>query len=152
MCSLCNKVLYLVLHNKFVRSSKHKKYKAKTLKTHHNEMIGFLLIFSLFKLPIQITMLAYNKSQNNMLILQESCIDSSGSLVIYSPMDLPAINIALSGEDTTYIPLLPSDFTISSDGRQGQRSNEASCNITNNGTMGDNRSGDYLLQLCFKFW
>ncbi|KAK4370764.1 hypothetical protein RND71_010239 [Anisodus tanguticus] len=80
---------------------------------------------------------AYNTSDNNMLILQESCIDSSGSLVVYSPVDLQSINIAMSGEDTTYIPLLPSGFTISPDGRQDRGSHEA-----NNGTMGDhNRAG-----------
>lgn len=55
-----------------------------------------------------------------MLILQESCIDSSGSLVVYCPVDLPAINIAMSGEDPSYIPLLPSGFTISPDGRADQ--------------------------------
>ncbi|OIT01429.1 PREDICTED: homeobox-leucine zipper protein HDG11-like [Nicotiana attenuata] len=93
---------------------------------------------------------AYNTSQNNMLILQESCIDSSGSLVIYSPVDLPSINVAMSGEDTTYIPLLPSGFTISPDGRQGQRSNEASCSSTNNGTMGDNRSEGSLVTVVFQ--
>ncbi|KAK4428167.1 Homeobox-leucine zipper protein HDG11 [Sesamum alatum] len=60
---------------------------------------------------------ALNTSQNNMLILQESCIDSSGSLVVYCPVDLPAINLAMSGEDPSYIPLLPSGFTISPDGR-----------------------------------
>ncbi|KAG9457672.1 hypothetical protein H6P81_002180 [Aristolochia fimbriata] len=60
---------------------------------------------------------ALNASQNNMLILQESCIDTSGSLVVYAPVDLPAINIAMSGEDPSYIPLLPSGFTISPDGR-----------------------------------
>ncbi|KAL0318663.1 UNVERIFIED_CONTAM: Homeobox-leucine zipper protein HDG11 [Sesamum angustifolium] len=60
---------------------------------------------------------ALNTSQNNMLILQESCIDSSGSLVVYCPIDLPAINIAMSGEDPSYIPLLPSGFTITPDGR-----------------------------------
>ncbi|XP_027359063.1 homeobox-leucine zipper protein HDG11-like isoform X2 [Abrus precatorius] len=59
---------------------------------------------------------AFNTSQNNMLILQESCVDSSGSLVVYCPVDLPAINIAMSGEDPSYIPLLPSGFTISPDG------------------------------------
>ncbi|KAI3464189.1 hypothetical protein Pfo_020852 [Paulownia fortunei] len=63
---------------------------------------------------------AFNTSQNNMLILQESCIDSSGSLVVYCPVDLPAINIAMSGEDPSYIPLLPSGFTISPDGRPDQ--------------------------------
>ncbi|GFP99068.1 homeobox-leucine zipper protein hdg11 [Phtheirospermum japonicum] len=58
----------------------------------------------------------FNTSQNNMLILQESCIDSSGSLVVYCPVDLPSINIAMSGEDPSYIPILPSGFTISPDG------------------------------------
>lgn len=76
---------------------------------------------------------AYNTSQNNMLILQESCIDSSGSLVVYSPVDLQSINIAMSGEDTTYIPLLPSGFTISADGRK-----EASMD---NGIMGEGGRG-----------
>lgn len=47
-----------------------------------------------------------------MLILQESCTDSSGSMVVYAPIDLPAINIVMSGEDPSYIPLLPSGFTI----------------------------------------
>ncbi|PKI53430.1 hypothetical protein CRG98_026120 [Punica granatum] len=62
---------------------------------------------------------AFNTSQNNMLILQESCVDSSGCLVVYCPVDLPAINLAMSGEDTSYIPLLPSGFAISPDGRTG---------------------------------
>lgn len=75
-----------------------------------------------------ISMQAYNTSQNNMLILQESCIDSSGCLVVYSPVDLPAINMAMSGEDPTYIPLLPSGFTISPDGRS-DRGNSTKINI-----------------------
>ncbi|KAL1823607.1 hypothetical protein ACET3Z_010385 [Daucus carota] len=60
---------------------------------------------------------AFNTSQSNMLVLQESCIDSSGSLVVYSPVDLHSINIAMSGEDPSFIPLLPSGFTISPDGK-----------------------------------
>ncbi|KAH6770522.1 homeodomain GLABROUS 11 [Perilla frutescens var. hirtella] len=60
---------------------------------------------------------ALNTSQNNMLILQESCLDSSGCcLVVYCPVDLPSINVAMSGEDTCFIPLQPSGFTISPDG------------------------------------
>ncbi|KAG6404280.1 hypothetical protein SASPL_136526 [Salvia splendens] len=62
---------------------------------------------------------ALNTSQNNMLILQESCLDSSGSLVVYCPVDLPSIHLAMSGEDTSFIPLLPSGFTISPDGSRG---------------------------------
>ncbi|XP_008240378.1 PREDICTED: homeobox-leucine zipper protein HDG11 [Prunus mume] len=78
---------------------------------------------------------AFNTSQNNMLMLQESCIDSSGSLVVYSPVDLPSINIAMSGEDPSYIPLLPSGFTISPDGRpeQGDGASTSSCNVHGSG-------------------
>lgn len=50
-----------------------------------------------------------------MLILQESCIDSSGALVVYSPVDLHAINIAMSGQDPSFIPILSSGFAISPD-------------------------------------
>ncbi|CAM0943827.1 unnamed protein product [Alopecurus aequalis] len=58
-----------------------------------------------------------NASQNSMLILQESCADASGSLVVYAPIDLPAANVVMSGEDPSSIPLLPSGFTILPDGR-----------------------------------
>lgn len=60
---------------------------------------------------------AANASESSTLILQESCIDSSGSLVVYCPVDLHAINIVINGEDPSYIPLLPSGFAISPDGR-----------------------------------
>ncbi|KAJ8479264.1 hypothetical protein OPV22_022991 [Ensete ventricosum] len=56
---------------------------------------------------------------HNMLILQESCTDASGSVVVYSPIDLPAMNTIMSGEDASYIHILPSGFTILPDGRLG---------------------------------
>ncbi|GAV58909.1 Homeobox domain-containing protein/START domain-containing protein [Cephalotus follicularis] len=87
---------------------------------------------------------AMNTSQNNMLILQESCIDSSGSLVVYCPVDLPAINIAMSGEDPSYIPLLPSGFTISPDGRQKVGDGAS----TSSSTQG--RSGGSLITVAFQ--
>lgn len=52
-----------------------------------------------------------------MLILQESCTDPLGSLVIYAPVDMPAMNVAVSGQDSSEIPILPSGFVISGDGR-----------------------------------
>ncbi|KAM0918232.1 hypothetical protein ACQ4PT_008847 [Festuca glaucescens] len=58
-------------------------------------------------------------SQNSMLVVQESCTDASGSLVVYSPIDIPAANVVMSGEDPSGIPLLPSGFTIWPDGRSG---------------------------------
>ena len=54
-----------------------------------------------------------------MLILQESCTDASGALVVYSPIDIPAANVVMSGEDPSGIPLLPSGFAILPDGRPG---------------------------------
>uniref|UniRef100_A0ACD5ZKY2 Uncharacterized protein n=1 Tax=Avena sativa TaxID=4498 RepID=A0ACD5ZKY2_AVESA len=58
-------------------------------------------------------------SQNSMLVVQESCTDASGALVVYSPIDIPAANVVMSGEDPSAIPLLPSGFTIWPDGRSG---------------------------------
>ncbi|KAM0949143.1 putative transcription factor & lipid binding HD-SAD family [Dioscorea sansibarensis] len=69
---------------------------------------------------------AFNASQNNMLILQESCTDASGSLVVYAPVDLQGINVVMSGEDPSYVPLLPSGFAILPDGRAGGASTSSS--------------------------
>ncbi|GMI99485.1 homeodomain GLABROUS 11, HOMEODOMAIN GLABROUS 11, ENHANCED DROUGHT TOLERANCE 1 [Hibiscus trionum] len=92
---------------------------------------------------------AFNSSHNNMLILQESCIDSSGSLVVYCPVDLPAINVAMSGEDPSYIPLLPSGFTISPDGHPDQGGDGASTSSSAvHGSMG--LSGGSLITVAFQ--
>ncbi|OWM77662.1 homeobox-leucine zipper protein MERISTEM L1-like [Punica granatum] len=57
-----------------------------------------------------------NSSQSNMLILQESCTDSTGSYVIYAPVDIVSMNVVLSGGDPDYVALLPSGFAILPDG------------------------------------
>ncbi|GAV85193.1 Homeobox domain-containing protein/START domain-containing protein [Cephalotus follicularis] len=57
-----------------------------------------------------------NSNQSNMLILQESCTDSTGSYVIYAPVDIVAMNVVLSGGDPDYVALLPSGFAILPDG------------------------------------
>ena len=51
-----------------------------------------------------------------MLILQESSSDSTGSYVIYAPVDIAAMNVVLSGGDPAYVALLPSGFAILPDG------------------------------------
>ena len=51
-----------------------------------------------------------------MLILQESCSDSTGSYVIYAPIDVVAMNVILGGGDPNYVALLPSGFAILLDG------------------------------------
>ncbi|KAK9064200.1 hypothetical protein SSX86_015580 [Deinandra increscens subsp. villosa] len=57
-----------------------------------------------------------NSSQSNMLILQESSSDSSGSYVIYAPVDIASMKVVLSGGDPDYVALLPSGFAILPDG------------------------------------
>ncbi|XP_057544611.1 homeobox-leucine zipper protein PROTODERMAL FACTOR 2 [Amaranthus tricolor] len=60
-----------------------------------------------------------NSSQSNMLILQESSTDSTGSYVIYAPVDIVAMNVVLNGGDPDYVALLPSGFAILPDGPDG---------------------------------
>ena len=45
-------------------------------------------------------------------MLQESCTDPSGSLVVYSTMEVDAIQLAMSGEDPSCIPIFPIGFAI----------------------------------------
>ncbi|KAH7549461.1 hypothetical protein JRO89_XS13G0035600 [Xanthoceras sorbifolium] len=88
---------------------------------------------------------AFNTSQNSMLILQESCVDNSGSLVVYCPVDLSQINVAMSGDDPSYIPLLPSGFAISPDGRPDQGGGDgASTSSSTHGNVGTRSSGSLI--------
>ncbi|KAL6856845.1 hypothetical protein ACP4OV_018227 [Aristida adscensionis] len=57
-----------------------------------------------------------NSGHNDMLILQESCTDASGSYVVYAPVDMEAMSMVLSGGDPDYVALLPSGFAILPDG------------------------------------
>ncbi|CAK7338805.1 unnamed protein product [Dovyalis caffra] len=84
-------------------------------------------------------------SENNMLILQESCTDSSGSMVVYAPVDIPAMNMAISGEDSSIIPILPSGFVISDDGRPDTGGNSS----TSTSSTGAD-SGGSLLTVAFQ--
>ncbi|KAJ7960041.1 Homeobox-leucine zipper protein [Quillaja saponaria] len=56
-------------------------------------------------------------NEQNMLIFQESYADPLGSLLIYTPIDVLAVDFAIRGEDSSSIPILPSGFVISGDGR-----------------------------------
>ncbi|KMZ59789.1 Homeobox-leucine zipper protein ROC8 [Zostera marina] len=58
---------------------------------------------------------------DNMVILQESFSEAaSGSMVVSAPIDLRSTNLVMSGEDPSYIPLLPSGFSIVPDGRSSR--------------------------------
>ncbi|PWZ43775.1 Homeobox-leucine zipper protein ROC1 [Zea mays] len=66
--------------------------------------------------PFFVSMQSANSNQSNMLILQESCTDASGSYVVYAPVDVVAMNVVLNGGDPDYVALLPSGFAILPDG------------------------------------
>ncbi|GAV72495.1 Homeobox domain-containing protein/START domain-containing protein [Cephalotus follicularis] len=55
---------------------------------------------------------AISTNENNMLILQETWSDVSGSLVVYAPVDMPSMHIVMNGGDSAYVALLPSGFAI----------------------------------------
>lgn len=58
-----------------------------------------------------------NANQNSMLILQETSIDASGAIVVYAPVDIPAMHSVMNGGDSSYVALLPSGFAILPDGQ-----------------------------------
>ncbi|CAH8325332.1 unnamed protein product [Eruca vesicaria subsp. sativa] len=60
---------------------------------------------------------AMNASQSSMLILQETSIDASGAIVVYAPVDIPAMHAVMNGGDSAYVALLPSGFAILPDGQ-----------------------------------
>ncbi|GJN26374.1 hypothetical protein PR202_gb14300 [Eleusine coracana subsp. coracana] len=75
-----------------------------------------------------------NSNQSNMLILQESCTDASGSYVIYAPVDVVAMNVVLNGGDPDYVALLPSGFAILPDGPAGS-SLQPDGGVSSNGSL-----------------
>lgn len=66
---------------------------------------------------------AINSSQSSMLILQETSTDASGSLVVYAPVDIPAMHVVMNGGDSAYVALLPSGFAVLPDGHSNGSGN-----------------------------
>lgn len=87
-----------------------------------------------------------NPNQSSMLILQETCTDASGSLVVYAPVDIPAMHVVMNGGDSAYVALLPSGFAIVPDG-SGSR---GPIEITANGGDGSHRVDGSLLTVAFQ--
>ncbi|VAH35073.1 unnamed protein product [Triticum turgidum subsp. durum] len=53
------------------------------------------------------------QQDSSILILQETCTDASSSMVVYTPVDIPAMRRVMGGEgDPASIMLLPSGFAI----------------------------------------
>lgn len=75
---------------------------------------------------------ASNSSQSVELVLQESCSDDSGSLVVYATIDVDAIQMAMNGEDPSCIPLLPMGFVVvpMSNNESKETTTEPGCLLT----------------------
>lgn len=52
-----------------------------------------------------------------MLILQETSIDATGAVVVYAPVDIPAMQAVMNGGESAYVALLPSGFAILPNGK-----------------------------------
>ncbi|KAK6142832.1 hypothetical protein DH2020_023180 [Rehmannia glutinosa] len=86
---------------------------------------------------------AMHSNQSSMLILQETCIDAAGSLVVYAPVDIPAMHVVMNGGDSAYVALLPSGFAIVPDGPMGD-------GPSSNGGPPGHRVGGSLLTVAFQ--
>ncbi|KAH7423727.1 hypothetical protein KP509_12G070600 [Ceratopteris richardii] len=63
-----------------------------------------------------------NPNQGNVIFLQESCTDASGSLIVYAPVDFSTLNMVLQGEDPSRVMPPPSGFVILPDGPENSPS------------------------------
>ncbi|KAL3647363.1 hypothetical protein CASFOL_008331 [Castilleja foliolosa] len=55
---------------------------------------------------------ASNGNPNGMLILQETCTDASGSLIVHAAVETAAMTVAMNGGDSSNVAVLPSGFAI----------------------------------------
>ncbi|GAV85073.1 Homeobox domain-containing protein/START domain-containing protein [Cephalotus follicularis] len=92
---------------------------------------------------------AISKSENTMLILQETWSDVSGSLVVYAPVDIPSMHIVMNGGDSAYVALLPSGFAILPPPNHGGWSNNINGTIVKPEVESD-ESGGCLLTVGFQ--
>lgn len=84
-----------------------------------------------------------------MLMLLESSIDSLGAIIIYAPIELQSITSAVKGEDTTIIPILPSGYIISSDGRLDHKEIGASSSSNTSNFSGSLLTIAFQILVCY---
>ncbi|KAF6168607.1 hypothetical protein GIB67_005219 [Kingdonia uniflora] len=73
-----------------------------------------------------------NETKNKSLVLQENWDDRSGSLVVYTLLELHSMNKILNGEDTWNIQLHPCGIIIIPDGQQENRETSTSEGVRSN--------------------
>lgn len=93
---------------------------------------------------------AINSNQSSMLILQETCIDAAGSLVVYAPVDIPAMHVVMNGGDSAYVALLPSGFAIVPDGPGSRGPQNGPTSTINGSDNGGARVSGSLLTVAFQ--
>ncbi|GER27243.1 homeobox-leucine zipper family protein, partial [Striga asiatica] len=86
--------------------------------------------------------------ETKMLMLQESSLDSLGAQLIYAPMDLPTIISVVNGENNTKIPILPSGYIISGDGRPNKANAASSSSNANNSSNGSLLTVAFQILVC----
>ncbi|CAI9775012.1 unnamed protein product [Fraxinus pennsylvanica] len=86
-----------------------------------------------------------NPNQISMLILQESCTDVTGSLVVHTTVNAEAINLVMTRGDSSSVVLLPSGFAIIPD------CSPISGGPINYNVGNDDESSGSLLTIGFRF-
>lgn len=109
-------------------------------------MLFFCMLISIFHYDVTYLQ-AVNANDSSMLILQETWMDASCSVVVYAPVDVQSLNVVMSGGDSAYVALLPSGFAILPDGH----CNDNGCNGSlQKGRGSDDGSGGSLLTVGFQ--
>ncbi|CAN6175080.1 unnamed protein product [Urochloa humidicola] len=93
---------------------------------------------------------ATSGNQNNMLILQETCTDLSGSLVVYAPVDVQSMHVVMNGGDSAYVSLLPSGFAILPDGHSQPSNASQDSPNGHSSTVGSNNNTGSLVTVAFQ--
>lgn len=69
-----------------------------------------------------------------MLVLQEIWNDASGAVVVYAPVETNSMEKVMRGEDSDFVQLLPSGFSILPDGKtkpdRGKDKTSGGCLLT----------------------
>ncbi|WVZ85153.1 hypothetical protein U9M48_032104 [Paspalum notatum var. saurae] len=90
------------------------------------------------------------RKSNSMLILQETSIDASCSLVVYSFIEESLMRGVMDGGDNSAIFLLPSGFAIHPDGRGKARHDAANTSSGTPTSSSSNNSGGSLLTVAYQ--
>ena len=109
----------------------------------------FFLLSNLIFIAVILQATDASANQNSMVILQETCTDASGSLIVYAAVDMPEMNVVINGGDSYCVAFFPSGFAILPDSVPDSGGPD-NCNGTL--TKGDSRGGSNgsLLTLGFQ--